>query len=327
MKTTKILLAFLLVLLASLVLGCETKNVEDVIKKVKEKRSNFADYSASAEVTNYITGYSYSVDLWVKGEKQRIHYTQPDEISGAIFVNNGSIAWFYNPVENMAIYAKPEDVRINFDYGAILESVLQNATTEIEKGEEDYIVKAKENGVTVEITITRDYYPTQIKWLFEGNEVMKIRYYNFSFNNGLDDSFFEYIPPENATVSSIEELKQRIVTFESIEEAEKDVGFKACKPEYLPGKFNLTISVLKPLNVLILTYSNETEIIEVKERIGKLAEIEGGENIEVGNVTAYFLDAGHARVMSWKQGGIEITITTTLERNELIKVVESFRCE
>ena len=85
--------------------------------------------------------------------------------------------------------------------------------------------------------------------------------------------------------------------------------------------------MLKPLNVLILTYSNETEIIEVKERIGKLAEIEGGEKIEVGNVTAYFLDAGHARVMSWKQGSIEITITTTLERNELIKVVESFRCE
>ena len=177
------------------------------------------------------------------------------------------------------------------------------------------------------MVITRDYYPTQIKWLFEGNEVMKIKYYNFSFNNGLDDSFFEYIPPENATVSSIEDLQQRIVTFESIEEAEKDIGFKACVPEYLPGEFNPTVSVLKPLNVLILAYSNETEIIEVKERVGEPAEIEGAEEIEIGNVTAYFLDAGYMRVISWKQGSIEITITTTLERDELIKVVESFKCE
>ncbi len=323
MRPTRVLL---ILLLASLILGCG--GAGDVIKKVEEKHKGLSDYSASVEVINSMTGHSYTANFWVKGEKQKIIYTSPAKISGSILTNNGSCVWYYNPSENRAIYAKPTDVSINFDYGELFRNIVQNSTTKVERHGDGYIIRAAQsNNVTVEIDITKDYWPSEIRWLLNGTEVIKIAYFNFTFNTGINDSFFEFTPPENATVSSIEDLKQRIVIFTNITEAEDSAGFKACIPEYVPTSFNLTISVLKPLNVLVLTYSNNTDVLEVKERTGNPAEIKGAEEITIGNRTAHFLDTGYARVISWREGELDITITTTLSKTELMKVVESFKCE
>jgi len=323
LKPTRVLL---ILLLSSLVLGCE--GAGDVVKMVEERHKSLSDYSASVEVINSMTGHSYTADFWVKGEKQKVIYTSPAKISGSIFVNNGSCVWYYSPSENRAIYAKPTDVTINFDYGKLFRSIVQNSTTEVEKHGDGYIIKATQNNnVTIEINVTRDYYPSEIRWLLNGTEVIKIAYFNFTFNTGIKDDFFEFIPPENATVSSIEDLNQRVVVFKSIKEAEDSAGFEACIPNYTPANFNLTISVLKPLNILVLTYSNSTDLLEIKERVGNPVKIEGAEEITIGNKTTHFLDAGYARIISWKQGELDITITTTLDKTELMRVVELFKCE
>ncbi|AEA46450.1 LolA family protein [Archaeoglobus veneficus] len=320
MKAVKV---FIILLFSAFLLGCGGE--EDVVKKVEEKYSSLSDYSGSVEVTNLMTGYSYSADFWVKGEKQKVYYTKPEEIAGSVVVNNGSIVWFYDPAENRAIYAKPDEVQINFDYGELFRDIVQNSTTSVLKIDDGYLIKALHgNNVTIEISVTRDYYPVSIRWIVDDREVLRVNYSNFTFNRGIDDEFFEFIPPENATVSSVEDLQQKVVEFDTVEEAEESAGFKVILPGYLPSDdFNLSISVIKPLNVVVLTYTNSTAIIEVKERVGEAAEIEGAEEVVIGNTTVSYLDAGYVRIVSWRQGDIDVTITTTLEKDELLKVAES----
>ncbi|GEM_PF-1381022 len=326
-----------ILLVSLLLLGCAGK--EDIVKKVEERHLSLDGYSGSVFVINNITGDSFKVDLWIKKPgKQKIVYTYPEDVKGASIICNGSIVWFYNPSENSAVYASVGETQMpDFDYGNLFKTIIDNSTIEEvsevkTNGKEEYLIIAKPNDtagrdITIKIWIDKELlYPSQIKWLVEGEEVYRVEYQNITFDVASDD-IFEFSPPEGADVMSIEELRSGgKVTVSSIDEAQEMVDFKIFVPAYLPAEdFNLTIDVLKRYGTVVLTYFNDTTVLEIREKaIDPFILVpEGAEELTIGNNTAYFLDVGYVKILMWDYGNTSITMSGSLEKEEMIKIAES----
>jgi len=318
------------------VLGCAGK--EDIVKKVEEKHSSLDGYSGSVSITNNMTGEAFKVNLWVKKEKQKIVYTYPEDVEGASVISNGSIVWFYNPKENSAIYAEVGEVQIpNFDYGSLFKTIVSNSTIEDvsevkTNGKSEYLLVVKPNDtankdVTIKIWIDKDMlYPSKIQWLVEGEEAFRVEYQNITFDVASDE-LFEFSPPEGVDVMSIEELRSGgKITVSSIDEAQKIVDFKIFVPSYLPSEdFNLTIDVLKRYDIVVLTYLNNTTAIEIREKaIDPFIIVpDNAEELKIGNSTAYFLDIGYVKILMFELDNTSITMSSSLNKEEMIKIAES----
>lgn len=327
----------IILLISLLLLGCAGK--EDVVKKVEERHLSLEGYSGSVSVTNNMTGESFKVDVWIKKPgKQKIVYTYPEHTKGASVICNGSIVWFYNPKENSAVYAKVGETQMpDFDYGSLFKTIIDNSTIEEisevkANGRDAYlmVIEPSETAgkdVTIKMWIDKELlYPFLVQWLVEGEEVYRVEYQNITFDVASDD-VFEFTPPEGADVMSIEELRSGgKVTVSSIDEAQEMVDFRIFVPSYLPAEdFNLTIDVLKRYGIVVLTYFNDTAVLEIREKaIDPFILVpEGAEEITIDNSTAYFLDIGYVKLLMWEFDNTSITMSGSLEKEEMIKIAES----
>jgi outer membrane lipoprotein-sorting protein len=324
----------LLALLVPFLLGCVS---EDVVKRVEEKHSKASDYSGSVVVTDNLTGFSYKADFWIKKPgKQKIVYTYPEEAKSRTVISNGSIVWFYDTKDDLAIYAEVEDVQMpDFDYWPIFERIVNESKINLIETElykrATYLIEAKPEitgmmDIQINIWIDKEeLYPLQMQWIADSTEILKVEYQNMTFNTGLSDEFFEFSLP-NVTIMSIEEWRGKRLSFSSIEDAQKIVDFEIVIPTKLPAEdFNYKVEVVKQgfeVTVVILYYNNST-IFEIREKISDEPLEPRDVQVNIGNRTAYFSSTDLIRTLTWKKDNIEITITGTLDKESILEIAKS----
>ncbi len=74
--------------------------------------------------------------------------------------------------------------------------------------------------------------PVKMEYKF-GEFSMFIEYRNLSINTGIDDSFFEFKPPEGAEVEKMQITLPEY--YDSVEEAQKHVNLTILVPSYTAG--------------------------------------------------------------------------------------------
>jgi outer membrane lipoprotein-sorting protein len=328
-----------LVLISLFLLGCAEEI--NVIESVEDKHSKLKDYSGTIVITSNLTDMFYKANFWVKKDKQKIVYTHPEEREGRSVICNGSMVWFYNPQDDSAVYAEVGSVQIpSFDYGDILKEILNESTTNVSEtaldGKAVYLIRVKpKEDIQIDIWIEKEgLYPLRIQWIkwitiAESIEILRVEYQNMAFDTGLSDEFFEFFPSENTSIMSIEEWRGKKISFGSVEEAEKVVDFKILVPKHLPAQdFNQSVEVLKKgfETTVVLTYYNNSTTFEIHEKVSdEPIELENAEEIVIDNNTAYFTDSGFIKVLAWKRGNLEITITGVLDKKEMLKIAESIK--
>lgn len=185
----------------------------------------------------------------------------------------------------------------------------------------------------------------------DGNLVQKTEILDLKINTGIPDSEFKFEIPEGAEIMTVESASI-VLTGDTessgevpVEKIKEYAGFELLLPEYLPEGYAFSHSMSRNneeavsnghvYETVILTYINKEEekVIILTEKVyeGKLKEstiMEGAENITInGKEGRYFEEPGdpakETKHLSWKIGDVELSLTASLEKDELLKVAES----
>jgi len=188
----------------------------------------------------------------------------------------------------------------------------------------------------------------------EGNLYLEIEIRDVKLNTGIPDSEFEFKVPEGAQVKVLgpEDFKSEPKKM-TLEEAKELIDFKILTPEYLPEGYEFNYSTVSssmdtPYSTFVhsgfsvfagqhyekitLVYTkgdNEIRIVEgVSEKgLPEIQDFESeGENIQVNNMNGTIspIFGGNMKVLTWKNGELEITIISSLDNAEMLNIAESF---
>lgn len=165
-------------------------------------------------------------------------------------VSNGSVMWSYDKINNKVMvlesnFSNREPIKL--DYTEIIKNLLERYDVQLlgeEKvsGRDCYVLNLKPKGDESNVTkmwVDKEFwFPVKMEYKF-GEFSMFIEYKNLSFNTGIDDTFFEFKPPEGAEVEKMQITLPKY--YDSVEEAQKHVNFTILVPSYAAG-YELRVS-------------------------------------------------------------------------------------
>lgn len=147
------------------------------------------------------------VNTYIYKKSSKI-YTENDNM---IIVSNGSVMWSYDKVNNKVMvlesnFSNREPIKL--DYTEIIKDLLERYDVQLLGGGESFgegllrpesEAKGDEGNIT-KMWVDKEFWlPIKMEYKF-GEFSMFIEYRNLSINTGIDDSFFEFKPPEGAEV-------------------------------------------------------------------------------------------------------------------------------
>ncbi|MBO8180123.1 MAG: outer membrane lipoprotein carrier protein LolA [Archaeoglobus sp.] len=191
-------------MLASLIAGCVQMSAEEIAKKMQEKEEQIEDLRAEVlAVTESPLGEFKQSYTYVFKKPYKIYM----ESENFITVSNGSVMWSYDKINNKVMvlesnFSNREPIKL--DYTEIIKDLLERYDVQLlgeEKvsGRDCYVLNLKPKGDEGNVTkmwVDKEFwFPVKMEYKF-GEFSMFIEYRNLSFNNGIDDSFFEFKPPE-----------------------------------------------------------------------------------------------------------------------------------
>jgi hypothetical protein len=175
-----------------------------------------------------------------------------------------------------------------------------------------------------------------------GDLMMELEIRDLEINTGIPESEFVFEVPERATVKTVDldsfELPEEI----TLEEARESAGFEILVPEYLPEGYafnysmvsneSLTVPEEQTLETVILRYENEKgDIISFSETAYEKEVLEFpeaaitnyGENVTINGRDGKYLAFGDMKILKWEIGNIDMILTASLEKEEMLKIAES----
>jgi len=151
----------------------------------------------------------------------------------------------------------------------------------------------------------------------------RVRYRNVSFEPGLDDSLFEFDPPENVTVDT----GVRLRSFESRAALSRNTTLPVPDPA-VPDGFALEEASLTTAETtgVTLRYTNETArlSVTVTNEPGNFAD--EGTPVTVANTTARLNSIGQASFLSWSCRDRSVLVGGSVSNATLLQVAESVGC-
>ena len=126
----------------------------------------------------------------------------------------------------------------------------------------------------------------------------------------------------------------------SLEEAKGRVGFEILVPAYLPEGCEFSHAVAyntsettpegQAYEAVILTYIKGEESISITEAVyeGQTPEsaiMDSAEDISVNGKDGKYLVFGDMKILRWEIGNIDLSLSASLEKDELLKIAESIR--
>ena len=164
-----------------------------------------------------------------------------------------------------------------------------------------------------------------------GNPMYSAEYRNFQINTGISDEEFQFEIPEDAKVQTMEEmmLPQEM----TLEEAQEEATFDILVPSYLPEgyEFDNAMVIQGFIETVSLTYHNGDERLGISELVFEdepqtspimnNAEVVSINGVEGKLVSIY----GDSKMLQWEIGNIQLTLSGSLDKEELIQIAESMQ--
>lgn len=156
---------------------------------------------------------------------------------------------------------------------------------------------------------------------------MTVVYRNVTFNPGLDNSTFQFDPPENATVSETD--LPAMESYESVTKLRSNVSLSVPDPD-LPASFELTRAthtVGHGVKLVSLQYTNATAQIRISKSNLSVNESDDEPTVMVGDHEGSYQTIGTSRIVSWRCGDYRYSVAgSTVSKELLIRVGESIQC-
>ena len=341
MKKYAVFLAMLFAV--ALTLGCaqQKMNAKDIVNRMEEKYES---------VKNYRADVFYQVKIGAKSmmnTTMNYVYEKPDKVYlnnrklGEIIVSNGKTIWLYNGRDNTLRVMNFSDLnskdRKSFEKGMLKtiidDTAKSNVTylgTDTFEGRKCYVVKLNpenQTGVTIKVWIDSGYWlPVKVcsssKTLF-GSMVTTIEFRNLSVNTNVNDSMFNFTPPEGARIEKGAGNAPNI--YKNVSDAQKHVNFTIISPRYTANLKLKEVIVLNSTGTVVLEYTNGTCTMSVIESAGKMVENPHAKNVTInGRKVEEYRSITGGYVFSFTENGVNIRVVSPcLSRSELIKVVGS----
>jgi len=226
-------------------------SAEQIVKNMQEKYNSTQDFSGVVNFTAYHNGATEATEFEIVLKKPD-KFWKYDKDHGILMVSNGKKIWLYDEKTNTVmvknvtgeIHAKI----LGYEVGDMLKRYdIQLLGSERIAERDCYVIKLKpKSGLWIEkMWIDKQFWwPIRIE-IVVGNARIVSEYVNISFNTGVSDTKFEFVPPEGARVIEVEtgelvEPKDKYMeelhkVYHKIEDIQKMVNFTILKPSNTTG--------------------------------------------------------------------------------------------
>jgi outer membrane lipoprotein-sorting protein len=363
MTNRKALTTFTLLLLlvsALFVSGCtEELNAEKIAEQMQEKEASIQDYSYTMHMASHFgeqTLESEARVLQKKPDRMKTVTMEPEEEAGAIVVLDGEVMWTYDPKTNTVMKMEMPDTPVlgEMDYAGIIGEFLNETDVSLLGMEEidgrsSYVLEAnpKEDGEGIQLVEGMKLWVDKETWMplryemydSDGGLMIELEIHDLEVNTGIPDSEFVFEVPEGATVKAVDLDSFEIPEQTTLEEARESAGFEILVPEYLPEAYTFNHSTVsnnswiapegQAFETVSLTYEHE-DIISLSETVYEAESPEAptmntAEDVSINGVEGKYLTFGDMKILSWEIGNIDLSLTASLEKDELLKIAESIR--
>jgi outer membrane lipoprotein-sorting protein len=351
-RQTKQIAAVLLVLAAVLISGCtDDMSADQIAARMEAKQESIEDFSATMVMTSSFGGETENTQVKIMTktpDKTRSEFIEPSELAGTVMVRNGSTMWMYDPAKKQVTKMElPEDEPFEMDYSKIVRDLMDENDISLEGiedvgGRSTYVIEAtpRDESKRKFISKTRVWVDRE-NWMLlgtemydaDGNPMVKVEYRDTTFNTGIPDSEFIFEVPEGAEVVEAvveESFEDRMPEKMTLEEARANLTFDLKTPSYLPEgyEFDHVMVTGGEREVVSLKYTNGDERLYLSEWISDDTEqsrprMGDPEVVSINGTDGEFTSMFGMNTLQWSAGGIDYSLSGTLEKDELVNVAES----
>jgi len=361
MATKKMLFLLTLVILALFASGCTEKELsaEEIAARMLEKQGSIEDYSYTMHMTSYIgekVVESEFKTMYKKPHMLKNFLQEPGKEEETLVLSDGEFRWTYALGTNTVMKTKlPETPELTGDDYLSLIGITLNDTdvsllgTEEIEGREAYLLEMTPKGTGEEApAYSMKVWIDKETWMELGYEMYdssgtltsKVEIRDLKVNTGIPDSEFEFKIPEGATVKTMDTEEIELPEELSLEEAKGRVGFEILIPAYLPEGCTFSHAMAyntsetapegQAYEAVILTYVKGKESISITEAVyedqaPESAIMDSAEDISVNGKDGKYLVFGDMKILRWKIGNVNLSLTASLEKDELLKIAESIQ--
>lgn len=358
-KTLNVFTLLILLLPALLSLGCtEELSAEDIAEQMQQKEASIQDYSYTMHIISSYGGEAQESEIQVlqkKPNKAKTIVIEPEDEAGTLSVSDGEFMWSYNPKTNTVLKMEMPEVPDTgqIDYVEIINDFLNETNVSVVGVEEidgrsAYLLETslKENEEGIQLFDEIKLWVDKETWLplryeiydSDGAQVLKMEIHDLEVNTGISDSEFVFEVPEGATVKAMDLNSYGIPGDMTLEEAKEHVQFEILVPEDLPEGYEFSyataynnseiVSDGQVTETAILNYQKGNASLILAETVydGQAQEaaiMNSAENISINGVEGKYLALGDMKLLKWNIGNVYLSLSASLEKEELLKVAES----
>jgi outer membrane lipoprotein-sorting protein len=288
------------------------------------------DYEGTKVIASLRGGRSETVTVaesHKRPDMTRLEYLSPEDVAGRLIVDNGSVAWHYEPRLNLAFEGPTMQSGL---LSRDLTLLLRNYTI-ADRGLEDVIgrsahvliLEPRGGGVRRQLwvdratgTVLRSEERDPIRGV-----VLSTHFSRISFSLNLPEASFQFRKPGGARILTMFTTDADSMSPAALEDR---VHFPVLIPPVLPEGYTFrggAVSRFGSLTSVYLRYSDGGNLISFFEApAGSIGWPAFGQPIRVGTQRGRFVDLGYFRVLIWEQRGLRVTAVGTIPTETLIQV-------
>jgi outer membrane lipoprotein-sorting protein len=288
------------------------------------------DYEGTKVITVLRNGRTETVTVaesHKRPDMMRLEYLSPEGVAGRIIVDNGRVAWHYEPRLNMAF---KDDTLQRGLLGRDLTLLFRNyrvsvlGTDEV-IGRQAYVIALDPKGPGVRRELWVDRATGTVLRSEErdpGRGVVLSSYFSrISFSLNLPEAYFRYRVPAGARVFTLRGTEDQSLSPAALA---RRVRFPVLIPPVLPEGYTFRgggISRFGSLTSVYLRYSDGDNAISFFEApAGSIGWPAFGNPVRVNGQPGRYIDLGYFRVLIWEQEGLRLTAVGTAPSETLLTV-------
>lgn len=347
----RLIVGVLLVALLTVTAGCTAAlggdpDPETIADELEDRNKNIEDIQGE-RVTTIETGNSTNrivaevVERPPSESRQEIIESNSEwQSEGSVIVNTGEKVISYNAERNTVT-----EFEVDFDRDseatafasqemiakALNDSEISYDGTDTVADRDVHVIELTDDETDGTTTLWVDqefWYPLKYETTMgQGDQqfTTTMTYKEVTFNEGVDDSAFEFEPPANATVEDFETPETQ--TLESAADIDAATPYEFVEPD-LPERFSFTEGTITEAGDSVTAFvsyeaSDETVRFSLTDNTDRDPT---GESVEIGDTEGTISEFSGQTTVTWDCDGVRYSLSGELDRETLIDSAASVSC-
>jgi len=288
------------------------------------------DYEGTKVITALRNGRTETVTVAESHKRPnmlRLEYLSSEDVAGRLIVDDGAVAWHYEPRLNMAFEEQSLQGGLLSRDRTLLQRnyTLAALGTDEVIGRQAYVIALNPKGAGVRRELWVDRATGTVLRTQERDPsrgiVLSAYFSRISFSLNLPEAHFRFRTPAGARVFTMRTTEGETMSPAALEQR---VRFPVLIPPALPAGYTFrggAVSRFGSLTSVYLRYSDGGNLISFFEApAGSIGWPAFGQPVRVESQPGRFIDLGYFRVLIWEQRGLRLTAVGTAPTETLITV-------